>query len=214
MSLPFTPDQFFDLFAEYNHAHWPAAAALWIASLIAAALVFRGRPPHSQIAALLAAHWAWSGLGYHLAYFTRINPAAVLFGVLCVAEAVGIAWLGVVRAELTFAPPRSRWTPVAWALVAYGLAYPAISAALGGSVWRAPLFAVPCPTMIFTAGMLMLASGPVGRLAIIPIAWSVIGGSAAWTLGVAADIALPAAGLLLATYCLSRGARALHLRSA
>ena len=31
MQLPFTEEQFFDLFAAYNEALWPALIALWIA---------------------------------------------------------------------------------------------------------------------------------------------------------------------------------------
>lgn len=32
MQLPFTSEQFFDLFVAYNEALWPAVVALWIAS--------------------------------------------------------------------------------------------------------------------------------------------------------------------------------------
>jgi hypothetical protein len=34
MQLPFTKEQFFDLFAAYNEALWPALIALWIASAL------------------------------------------------------------------------------------------------------------------------------------------------------------------------------------
>jgi len=30
MKLPFTREQFFDLFVSYNEALWPVAVALWI----------------------------------------------------------------------------------------------------------------------------------------------------------------------------------------
>jgi hypothetical protein len=41
-------------------------------------------------------------------------------------------------------------------------------------------------------------------LAIIPIIWSVVGGSAAFSLGVRADYALPIAGLVLAASLFQR----------
>ena len=86
--------------------------------------------------------------------------------------------------------------------------YPAINAAQHLSVLRIPAFGVPCPTMIFTAGMLMLATPRSWRLSIVPVIWSVIGGSAAFLLGVRADYALPIAGLALAVSSLQRQSNA------
>jgi hypothetical protein len=74
MQLPFTREQFFDLFVAYNEALWPAAVALWIASAVMLALRLSARRPHDRwISALLVAHWAWSALAYHVAFFTRIT---------------------------------------------------------------------------------------------------------------------------------------------
>jgi hypothetical protein len=86
----------------------------------------------------------------------------------------------------------------------YALLYPAITIAEHGSVVRVPTFALPCPTTIFTAGVLLLASPPWRPLAIVPIMWSVIGGSAAFLLGVRADYALPVAGASLALFALQK----------
>lgn len=66
MQLPFTKEQFFDLFAAYNEALWPALIALWITPVVASLLLFSPRrPPDRWISTLLAAPWAWSGLAYH-----------------------------------------------------------------------------------------------------------------------------------------------------
>jgi hypothetical protein len=49
---------------------------------------------------------------------------------------------------------------------------------------------------IFTMGMLLLAAGRAPlHLFAIPVLWSLIGGTAAWFLGVTEDLALPVAGL-------------------
>ena len=58
--------------------------------------------------------------------------------------------------------------------------------------------------MIFTAGVLMLATPRTWRLSIIPVIWSVIGGSAAPLPGVRADYALPIAGIALTIFSLQR----------
>jgi hypothetical protein len=203
MQLPFTKEQFFDLFAAYNAALWPALVALWIASVMASALLLSSRRPSDRwISALLAAHWAWSALAYHVAFFTRINPAAWVFAALFLLQAAVIFWWGVVQGRLSFAPWRNGWAPVGWALVAYSLVYPGINAVQHLSLSRIPTFGVPCPTTIFTAGLLMLATPRSWRVASIPVIWSVIGGSAAFLLDVRADYALPITGMALAVFSL------------
>ena len=87
MQLPFTREQFFDLFVAYNEALWPAVVALWIASTVIVARRLSARHQHDRwVSALLVGHWAWSALAYHVAFFTRINPAAWLFAALFLAR--------------------------------------------------------------------------------------------------------------------------------
>jgi hypothetical protein len=97
---------------------------------------------------------------------------------------------------------------MAWGLVAYSLVYPAINAAQHLSVSRIPTFGVPCPTTIFTAGFLMLAAPRSWPLAIIPVIWSLVAGSAAVLLDVRADYALPIAGIALAIFSMQRSSEA------
>jgi hypothetical protein len=55
----------------------------------------------------------------------------------------------------------------------------------------------PCPTTIFTFGILMLAAGPLPLwLAAIPVIWAGIGGTAAVLLNVPEDLGLLVAGVL------------------
>ena len=199
MQLPFTREQFFDVFAAYNAALWPGVLALWIASVVMAVLLFARSPRACDrvVSALLAVHWAWSALAYHVAFFTSINPAAWFFAALFLVEAVLFVWWGTVRGSLRFAAEPSAGAPVAWALIGYSLVYPAINAAQHGTFVRIPAFGVPCPTTIFTAGLLMRATPRARVLSIVPIVWSAIGGSAASLLGVRADYALPVAGFAL-----------------
>ena len=205
MQLPFTKEQFFDLLAVYNVGLWPALLALWIASVLVSVLLLSLRRPSDRwISALLAAPWAWSALASHVGFFTRINQAAREFAALFLLQSAVFFWAGVVHGRLSFAPWRNAWAPVAWGLVAYSLVYPAINAAQHLSVVRIPTFGVPCPTMIFTAGMLMLATPRSWRLSLVPVIWSLIGGSAAFLLGVHADYALPLAGIALTIFSTRR----------
>ena len=58
----------------------------------------------------------------------------------------------------------------------------------------------------------MLATPRSWRLSTVPVIWSVIGGSAAFLLGVRADYALPIAGIALAIFSTQRSSEARTMR--
>jgi hypothetical protein len=198
MQLPFTAAQFFDVFRAYNEAVWPAQVALHILALVALGLVFRPQPWSGvAVSAILALLWAWLGLAYHLAFFAAINPLAYVFAGLSVAGAAVFFWQGVVRRRLEF-----RWsnTPRAiagLALVIFSLVvYPVWSTYTGHPYPTLPSFGLPCPTTLFTLGLLGLAVSPYPRSPlVVPVAWCFVGAQAAFLLGVQADLSLIAAGL-------------------
>jgi hypothetical protein len=204
MQLPFSRDAFLDILAAYNAFWWPVALALWLVTLLAFVLRLRGRDAVSLIPGLLAFHWAWSGVAYHAALFSQINPAAWGFAALFVMQAGLLTWYGMVERRLHFSG--GSWTAqlVGYALIAYGLLYPLIVLTGDHSYPRAPTFGLPCPTVIVTAGFLMLARDPIPPLlVVVPVVWALIGGSAAFLLDVRADLALPVAGFALAARTLS-----------
>ena len=80
MTLPFTIEQFYSVFSDYNTSIWPAQVLLVALALAAVALA--SIPHHGSgagISAILAFLWAWQGLVYHLAFFSAINPGAYVF---------------------------------------------------------------------------------------------------------------------------------------
>lgn len=74
-------------------------------------------------------------------------------------------------------------------LVAYALlGYPLLGHAAGQHYPAVPTFGLPCPTTIFTFGLLAFAVRPPSWvLLVIPLAWAVIGTSAAASLRVPED---------------------------
>lgn len=197
MQLPFTREEFFDVFARYNVDVWPLQWGLVAAGLAAAGVLFTKIAHKERVClALLALLWAWMGAVYHLQYFAAINPAAVGFGVLTIAEGGLLAWTAL-KSELRFAwTGLSRW--VGLALAAYGIAvYPLLNVVLGHEFPAVPTFGLPCPTTIFTLGLLWwLRGGHVRILLVIPLLWSAVGGSAAFALGVPQDLGLLVAGVV------------------
>ena len=152
-----------------------------------------GRAQRAQCCAL-----GVSGFVYHAVFFTRINPAAWLFAALFVLQAVAFVWFGIVRRGLTFQWHRTPRHAAAIALMAYALAYPLLVVLSGHEASRAPLFAVPCPTTLWTAGLLLTASRPAIPVLIVPALWAIVGGTAALGLGVLPDLMLfPAAACLV-----------------
>ena len=197
MKLPFSHDAFLDVFGRYNTVLWPAVVLLWLATVaLAWEWVRRDRIDGRKLFALLSVHWAWSGIAYHWFFFRNINPAASVFAALFVLQAILFAWLAV-RSRAQFAVELRPRRMLSGALVCYGLAYPFLSLAFGLHYPRLPLFAVPCPTTLVTAGFLLTATSVPRFIKVVPVVWAIIGSSAAIFLGIRADVALVAAGALL-----------------
>ena len=201
MRVPFTPQQFLDVFGAYNSTAWPVVIALWLVTLAFGVRLVRGQARSVTLSALAAVHWAWSGLVYHALFFTDINPAAWLFAGAFLLEACAFVWFGMVRRTLVFEWGRTARHAVAGVLFAYSLAYPFLVLASGHDVPRAPLFAVPCPTTLFTAALLLTAVRPAPVLVfVIPVMWATLAGTAAIALGVTPDLMLFVAAVCLVVY--------------
>jgi hypothetical protein len=212
MDLPFTTDEFLGVFERYNEAIWPLHVVAYALGLVAVALAIRPRPHSSRVvAAILGAFWLWMGLVYHLVFFRQINPAAMLFGLAFVLQGLLWLWAGVVHPRLSFRAGRDLPSLVSGAFVLYAMVvYPIIGALLGHGYPQSPSFGVaPCPTTIFTFGLLLWTDRPVPRpLLVIPLLWSLLGVSAAISLGIREDLGLVVAALLGTALLVCRDDRA------
>jgi Family of unknown function (DUF6064) len=201
MGLPFTHDQFLDVFAAYNSALGPAVVLLWLVTLAALLMLLRGRLKPWMAGALLAVHWAWSGIAYHWAYFAAINPAARVFGALFVVQALLVLWFGVRRPGLAVTWGRRGHQRLSAFFCAFALAYPFLAMASGMHWPRMPAFAVPCPTTLLTVGLLVgLEPRHLRGLFVIPLLWCLVAGSAALQLGILPDFMLFAGAVALLVY--------------
>jgi hypothetical protein len=211
MQLPFTSDQFFEVFRLYNAVVWPTQLLLYGLGCAAVALAAGGGARRSRYAsALLAVLWIWTGAAYHLTFFAAINPAAYLFGALCIAQGALLIHTGVLGARLSFRAPRDRDGVIGASLVAYALVlYPLLGVALGHRFPSSPTFGVPCPTTIFTFGLLFWTARSAPRaLLVIPLLWALVGTVAALQLGMLEDFGLTVAAALTVARLLPRVSRA------
>jgi hypothetical protein len=193
MELPFTAEQFFGVFRAYNTTLWPVQMFLLVLAGLAVVLVMWPRSWSGVgVSAILALLWGWMGLAYHLAFFTAISPPAYAFAAVFVAGALVFLWQGVVRRRLEF-----RWQAgvrgvTALLLVVYALVvYPAWSHFAGQPYLETPTFGLPCPTTIFTMGLLACLVKPYRRsVFVVPVLWSLVGVQAAFLLSVPQDLGL------------------------
>ncbi|MBI3156830.1 MAG: hypothetical protein HYZ20_15690 [Burkholderiales bacterium] len=199
--LPFTREQFLGVFAEYNIAVWPVQVVAYALGLAVVAALLRPSPiGHRFVAGALAAMWIWTGVAYHGLFFAPINPVALAFGALFVVQGILFFVAGAAGRRLVFGRSVGFATTLGWALVAYAaVLYPLLGQATGHAYPAQPMFGItPCPVTLFTFGVLLLTSAPVPRwLLIIPLAWSLVGGSAAFMLGVPQDWPLLFSGLTI-----------------
>ena len=207
MQLPFSREQFFAVIESYNHAVWPLQLVLTLLALACVAAVYAQRGWERAVGWVLVGLWSWMAIAYQLAFFTRINPAAWLFGGAFLAAA-GLLARHTRARTLSFEAPRGGAQLLPLVLVTYALVgYPFIASSSGQEYPRLPTFGLPCPTTVFTLGILLFARRPIPTsLFVVPIGWSVVGTSAAVQLGVPEDFGLPAAAAISVFALVLRGA--------
>jgi Family of unknown function (DUF6064) len=198
--LPFTRDQFFAVFADYNLGVWPMQIVAYLLGVGVVVLLFRSsRAADRLIGWVLTGMWLWTGIAYHAIYFSAINKAAVAFGTLFALQGVLFLYAAVIRSNLKFGGAAGPTAWLGWGLIVYAaMLYPLIGTWTGHDYPEMPMFGItPCPVTLFTFGLLLLTLAAVPRwILVVPFIWSLIGGSAAILLGVPQDWVLLLSGIV------------------
>jgi hypothetical protein len=212
MGFPFTAQQFFAVFEAYNLAVWPAQIVFYfLAALVFLFVLHPTKESGRFISAVLAFFWLWMGLIYHWSFFSPINPAARLFAFFFVVQGLLFFYAGAVRGKLTVVFDSRAWrSRLGLLLLLFGpLFYPLLGYSFGHTFPHSPTFGLPCPTTIFTLGVLLLSTAPAS-LFLIPLLWSGLGFMAALSLGVKEDASLLGAGLLTLIFLLAARKKGPH----
>jgi hypothetical protein len=192
MAFPFSRAEFFAVFARYNDAVWPAQFALYALAIAAVILALRRSSGASRAAfVILALLWLWMGVVYHAGFFAEVNPAAIGFSAVFLVQALLLFYLATQK-NVVIAPHNAAAGWAGASLVILGLlVYPMMSIAAGHEYPAQPTFGLPCPTTIFTLGILVWAIDTAPRrVFVIPVLWSLIGTVGALQLGVPEDFSL------------------------
>lgn len=199
--MPFTTEQFFEVFARYNAALFPWQFVAILAGVLVVVLLWQGtRAATAAVLLVLAAMWLVNGVGYHWMHFAAINPVARLFAGVFVAEALLLAWMALASSGLRLTPRGDLVSLLGLGCIGFAiLVYPVLGWLAGHRYPAVPMFGVaPCPTTIFTIGVLLQGTWREVRwLLIIPGLWAAVGGTASVLLAVPQDLGLVAALVLL-----------------
>ena len=203
MNLPFSSEQFLQVFSDYNETVWPLQILLMAMAVVAVVLtILPYRHANAIIGMILSFLWIWMGLVYHILFFSSINPAAYLFGAVFIIQGFLFFWFIVIKKKISF---RLQWngpgiTGVIFILFAL-LIYPLIGRTQGHIYPDSPTFGLPCPTTIFTFGLLLFSTKKLPLvLYIIPLLWSIIGFTASFTMGIKEDIGLIISGAIFMAF--------------
>ncbi len=199
MKIPFTIEQFLSVFGDYNTSIWPMQIVLYFVAIAGVTLIpITKKYTDKIISGILVFLWFWMGLVYHLLYFSTINKAAYVFGVLFILQSLLFLFLGVVKGKLKFEFEANSYGIIGILFIFYALIiYPILGYFFGHIYPETPTFGAPCPTIIFTFGLLLLVPLNIPKyLLIIPLVWSLIGFSAAANLLIKEDFGLVVAGIV------------------
>lgn len=198
--MPFSIEEFLGIFERYNQRVWPLQVILNLLAILVIILIFLNKKKANKVInSILAIFWFWMGIVYQLLFFSTINKAAYLFGILFIIQGLLFIWFGVLKPEklhYKFRPDSMGYTGILLILYAL-LIYPVLAIYFEHSYPQMPTFGLPCPTVVFTFGVLLFSEKRLPwYLFIIPFLWSLIGFSAAVNLGIKEDFGLVVAGIL------------------
>ena len=137
------------------------------------------------------------GIVYHLWFFSAINKAAIVFAAFFVLQGILFFIAGVLKQQLTFRFSSNLYGIVGSVFLVYALIVYPIFGWLGHRYPATPTFGLPCPTTIFTFGLLLWTNRRVPLyVLVIPLIWTFRGFWAAISLGMIEDLGLLVAGLI------------------
>ncbi|MBD3305865.1 hypothetical protein GF339_05730 [candidate division KSB3 bacterium] len=199
MNIPFSIEEFLHVIEQYNTTVWPMQGIFYLLALVMLGLAYKKiRYTDKIISSLLAFFWFWIGIVYHMIFFTEINKLAYAFGILFIIQAQLFFVSNWCKSQVSFHYRKDLYGITGAVFFIYALLiYPLLNYLLGHPYPKMPTFGLPCPTTIFTYGLLLWTDKKIPKyLLVIPLLWSLIGLSAAAQLGIYEDYGLLIAGIV------------------
>ena len=215
MSVPFTFEEFLEMLERFNNDWWPLHLIMYALAIAAIYFAIRKTSYSGKIVtAILAFFWIWVGTVFNMLYFSKLYQMAYLFVVLYILEGIILAWVGIFRKNLTFSVRADLFGLTGGIMIIYALiGYPLVGYATGrGFLHLLYSGMMPCPTAIFTLGILLWSDKPMPKIVpVIPVIYALSGFVPA-KLGVVEDVGLVVAGVVTAILLVYRDIISPHNR--
>lgn len=209
MKTPFTTGQFLGIFESYNNTVFPAQFFFILAGTVCLILLLKAKIYANLLTSIFhILLWAWTGIVYHILFFSEINKPAYIFGGLFILQSLFLAYESFISKRIIYEAPAGSKKIIPLILVLTGLfIYPMISFLMKGEAVLTITPGLPCPGIIISFGLLLFTEKRIPRyLFIIPCLWALLGISAAINFGIIQDFLLPVAALI-SILCLIRRRR-------
>jgi hypothetical protein len=174
--MPFSIEMLLDYFAEYNVRIWPMQLVGYALGLLALIPLFQpGRAWNRVVTGVLGFLWLWVSLVF---WWQAAANMAMLYAPAALFAVQGALFLSaLVQGRITYGSAGRVDTTIGLSFVAYALVgYPLVGLLVGHEYPHtalSPLF--PCPAIVLTFGVLLLAREVPRHLLVIPTLWAVSG---------------------------------------
>ena len=138
------------------------------------------------------------------------------FGLIFIIQAILFYKAGIHDKKMEFSWQNNLEAYTGAILILYALiVYPLLGMYFGHTYPENPTFGLPCPTTIFTFGILLWAKEKLPLyIIIIPVIWAFLGISAAMQLGIKEDLGLLISGLISAILLIKVNVKARKIKTA
>ena len=189
--IPFTPDVYVGMFADYNMTIWPGhlvgLAFMWTMVICARR---GGRANTGIVLTIIAGLWIWVGYKFHLEHYAQLNWAAVTFGWVFIAQGLLIFVWGTVAKTVEVRVHSDKFSVLGLLLMlasialhpmfAYAAGFPIAAGQTAGMV---PLSLI----MLSFSGFALLVRRPPLWVVMVPLLWCAWEAAWSWTLGLWPD---------------------------
>ena len=138
MRLPFTPEEFMQIFRDYNTAVFPMQIIFYLLAItVLYYLVRKNQQSDKAISIILSFFWLWMGIVYHIIYFTTINKAAYIFGTGFIIQGLIFLWIGIYQKTLNFSFQKNFRGIIGLVLIVFALLIYPFTGYLAGHIYPA-----------------------------------------------------------------------------
>ncbi len=190
-------EDLFEFFKQYNLSIWPMQIVAYVLCIIILFLAVK-KPSYSDrtIAAIFAFFWLWLGIMFSLPA-GAVSPLFYVSAALFIVQGV-LFLVSMAKPAVSFRIGTDASSLTGLALILYAtIFYPLVGYAVGHIYPQSLTVGVfPCPTTIFTFGLLLCTASKVPKYLLIAPGLFALSGVAGPSVGIVEDIGLFISGIL------------------